>query len=99
MNKGEFTQRMQEVFEERNLDLNASQSAKAVDAVFDTIQTTLADGEGIAITGFGTFEVRERAARTGRNPKTGESVNVKDKFSPHFKPGKELKERVDAINS
>jgi len=95
MNKGEFTQRMQEVFIERDLDLNASQSAKAVDAIFDTIQTTLADGEGIAITGFGTFEVRDRAARTGRNPKTGEAIQIKAQKTVGFKVGKGLKTAVN----
>jgi len=71
----------------------------AVKAVLERMGNAFEDGESIEIRGFGSFSLHYRPARVGRNPKTGESVAVEDKFSPHFKPGKELKERVDAINN
>lgn len=71
----------------------------AVKAILDKMGKSFEAGGRIEIRGFGSFSLHYRAARIGRNPKTGESVAVADKFSPHFKPGKELKERVDAINS
>lgn len=71
----------------------------AVKAVLERMGNAFEDGDRIEIRGFGSFSLHYRPARVGRNPKTGESVAVEDKFSPHFKPGKELKERVDAINS
>ena len=71
----------------------------AVKAVLERMGTAFVHGDRIEIRGFGSFSLHYRAARVGRNPKTGESVAVRDKFSPHFKPGKELKERVDAVNA
>lgn len=70
----------------------------AVKTILDTMSDAFETGERIEIRGFGSFSLHYRRARVGRNPKTGESVTVQEKFSPHFKPGKELKERVDAIN-
>lgn len=70
----------------------------AVKAVLDRMAGAFELGNRIEIRGFGSFSLHYRPARIGRNPKTGESVSVEDKFSPHFKPGKELKERVDHIN-
>ncbi|MFP7225612.1 HU family DNA-binding protein, partial [Priestia filamentosa] len=67
---------------------------KAVDALFKTISDTLSKEEKIQLIGFGTFEVRERAARTGRNPQTGEEMQIAASKVPAFKPGKELKEAV-----
>ena len=73
--------------------------AKAVeDAVKEMLEhmaSTLAEGERIEIRGFGSFDLNHRPARVGRNPKTGEKVEVPEKYVPHFKPGKELRERVD----
>ena len=69
-------------------------AAKAVDALFDTISNTLAEGEKLQLIGFGTFEVRERSARKGRNPQTGEEIEIAASKVPAFKPGKELKEAV-----
>lgn len=69
-------------------------AARAVDAVFDTIVKTLGRGEEVAITGFGTFRVVKRAARMGRNPKTGESIQIKASIKPKFRAGKLLKEAV-----
>ena len=70
----------------------------AVKAVLEKMARSIEQGDRIEIRGFGSFSLHYRPARIGRNPKTGESVEVEDKFSPHFKPGKELKERVDAVN-
>jgi len=67
---------------------------RAVEAVFDTIVKTLGRGEEVAITGFGTFRVVKRAARMGRNPKTGESIQIKASTKPKFRAGKLLKEAV-----
>ncbi len=75
-------------------ELTKKDAAKAVDALFETISTTLAKEEKIQLIGFGTFEVRERAARTGRNPQTGEEMQIAASKVPAFKPGKELKEAV-----
>ena len=71
----------------------------AVKAVLERMGNAFEDGDRIEIRGFGSFSLHYRPSRVGRNPKTGESVAVEDKFSPHFKPGKELKERVDAVNA
>ena len=70
------------------------QSEKAVEAVFDTIVKTMSRGEEVAITGFGTFKVTKRAARQGRNPKTGETIQIKASTKPKFRAGKMLKEAV-----
>ena len=64
-----------------------------------SMTNALSNGERIEIRGFGSMTLHYRPPRVGRNPKTGESVAVEDKFSPHFKTGKELKERVDALNT
>lgn len=79
--------------------LGARDVELAVKAVLEKMGQSFEQGNRIEIRGFGSFSLHYRPARIGRNPKTGESVEVEDKFSPHFKPGKELKERVDAINS
>ena len=75
-------------------ELTKQDSKKAVDALFETISNTLAKEEKIQLVGFGTFEIRERAERTGRNPQTGEQMTIPASKSPAFKPGKELKEAV-----
>ena len=67
-----------------------------VNEVFDTIKNTLASGEKVAIAGFGSFEVAERAARTARNPRTGEEIAVPASKAPKFKAGKALKDAVNA---
>ncbi len=76
-------------------DLNKASATRAVDAMLNGITEALKKGEQVALTGFGTFEVRERAARTGRNPQTGESIDIKAAKAPAFKAGKALK---DAVN-
>ena len=66
-----------------------------VKIILDRITEALVDDERIEIRGFGSFKLHERPPRTGRNPRTGEVVNIPAKRVPHFKPGKELRERVD----
>ncbi|AYE53541.1 HU family DNA-binding protein [Priestia megaterium] len=75
-------------------ELTKQDSKKAIDALFETISNTLAKEEKIQLLGFGTFEVRNRAERTGRNPQTGEEMTIPASKVPAFKPGKELKEAV-----
>ncbi|MCM3184534.1 HU family DNA-binding protein [Priestia megaterium] len=75
-------------------ELTKQDSKKAVDALFETISNTLAKEEKIQLVGFGTFEIRERAERTGRNPQTGEEMTIPASKAAAFKPGKELKEAV-----
>ncbi|MCM3571184.1 HU family DNA-binding protein [Neobacillus mesonae] len=75
-------------------ELTQKDATKAVDALFNTISNTLAQEEKIQLLGFGTFEVRERSARKGRNPQTGEEIEIAASKVPAFKPGKELKEAV-----
>lgn len=69
-------------------------SQRAVEAVFDTIVKELGRGGEVAISGFGTFRVAKRAARKGRNPKTGEEIMIAASIKPKFRPGKALKEAV-----
>ncbi|MGX2959642.1 HU family DNA-binding protein [Peribacillus sp. JNUCC 23] len=75
-------------------ELTKEDATKAVNAWIETISVTLAKEEKIQLVGFGTFEVRDRAARTGRNPQTGEEIQIAASKVPAFKPGKELKEAV-----
>ena len=74
--------------------LSKKDASKAVDAVFDTIQDALAKGDKVQLIGFGNFEVRERAARKGRNPQTGDEIEIAASKVPAFKPGKALKDAV-----
>ena len=75
--------------------LSRSDATSATDAVLDTIIRALASGDQVNISGFGAFSVRERAARSGRNPQTGETIQIKASKSPGFKAGKAFK---DAVN-
>jgi DNA-binding protein HU-beta len=76
-------------------DLSKADATRAADAVLDTITGALSRGDQVTLVGFGTFSVRERAARAGRNPQTGETIQIKASKSPGFKAGKALK---DAVN-
>lgn len=67
----------------------------AVKAMLDHMSETLSQGERIEIRGFGSFSLHYRAPRVGRNPKTGEAVALSEKYVPHFKPGKELRDQVN----
>ena len=69
----------------------------AVKTIIEQMAETLAAGERIEIRGFGSFSLHHRAPRIGRNPKTGESVGLAGKYVPHFKPGKELRDRVNLL--
>ena len=76
-------------------DLSKADATRATDAVLDSITSALSKGDQVTLVGFGTFSVRERAARAGRNPQTGETIQIKASKSPGFKAGKALK---DAVN-
>ncbi len=69
----------------------------SVKLVLDKISNALANQERVEIRGFGSFALHHRPARQGRNPKTGESVSIPPKHVPHFKPGKEMRERINAL--
>lgn len=90
MNKSELSEAVAQSF-----GGNKSMGASAVDAVLSAITDALAGGDKVQITGFGTFEVRHRAARMGRNPRTGAPVEIKASNAPAFKAGKSLKEAVN----
>lgn len=75
--------------------LSKNDAGKAVEAVFDAITGTLSKGDEVRLVGFGTFSVTERKASTGRNPRTGEPMQIKASTQPKFKAGKGLK---DAVN-
>jgi DNA-binding protein HU-beta len=76
-------------------NLTKTDAGDAVDAVFDSISKSLSGGQPVSLVGFGTFSVSDRAARTGRNPRTGETINIAATRVPKFKAGKGLK---DAVN-
>lgn len=90
MNKSELVDAVAE-----SADLTKAAATRAVDAMVDAITSSLKDGDSVALLGFGTFVVRERAARSGRNPRTGETIKIAASKVPAFKPGKALK---DALN-
>ena len=79
----------------RNKELSSGDAELVVTFVLKVLGESLADGRRIEIRGFGSFGLNYRPPRTGRNPKTGEKVQVPRKYVPHFKAGKELRERVD----
>lgn len=77
------------------VQLTKKQAETIVNIVFDSIVDSLRNGQKIELRGFGSFRLRNRKSRTGRNPKTGEKVEVPSKKIPYFKPGKELKELIN----
>ena len=81
---------------EDNPELRAEEVEQVVDLFFDEIAQRLAEGGRVELRGFGTFSTRQRDARSGRNPRTGDSVDVPAKKVPYFKPGKEIRERLNA---
>src|SRR5476651_2693421 len=95
MTKSELIARLAE----RHPQLVPKDSELAVKMILDAMSQTLAKGDRIEIRGFGSFGLNYRPPRTGRNPKTGEKVQVPRKYVPHFKAGKELRERVDYLDS
>jgi integration host factor subunit beta len=82
----------------RVTQLTKKQAESIVNLVFQTIVESLRSGRKIELRGFGSFRIRNRGARIGRNPKTGERVEVPPKRIPYFKPGKELKEQLNQGN-
>ena len=89
MNKAELVSAVSE-----KAEVTKKVAGEVVDAVFSTIEHALIGGEKVALIGFGTFEVRDRAARTGRNPQTGEEIQIAATRMPVFSAGKTLKEAV-----
>ena len=93
MNKSELVQALADAN-----DMTKADAQRVIDALFDTddgvITKTLKEGDRVQITGFGTFETRQRKARTGRNPRTGEEIKIGPTVSPSFRPGKALKDAV-----
>lgn len=89
MNKAELISQVSE-----KSDMTKKDAEKAVSALLSTIEEALAGGDKVQLVGFGTFEVRERAARKGRNPQTGEEIEIAAARVPVFKPGKSLREIV-----
>lgn len=79
-----------------NPDLRPDEVEQVVDIVFEEISQRLAEGGRVELRGFGTFSTRQREARLGRNPRTGETVAVPAKSAPYFKPGKEMRERLNS---
>lgn len=75
-------------------DLSKAAAGRAVDAILDTITQALKRGEAVQLTGFGTFESRQRKARTGRNPQTGEEIQIPARTVPAFRAGKQLKDAL-----
>lgn len=90
MNKGDLVEAVA-----GNTGDSKAGAAASVDAVLDAITSALRGGDKVQISGFGTFEVRHRAARTGRNPQTGASIQIAASKAPAFKAGKALKEAVN----
>ena len=90
MNKAELITSMAEKSQLTKKDAEA-----ALKAFIDSVQEALENGEKVQLVGFGTFETRERAAREGRNPRTKEAIIIPASIAPVFKPGKELKEKVN----
>ena len=89
MNKSELIDAVAE-----EADLSKASAARAVDAVVNAVTGALKEGDQVTLVGFGTFMVRERSARTGRNPRTGENIEIPASQSPVFKAGKALKDAV-----
>jgi integration host factor subunit beta len=91
MTKSELIQQLAE----RNPHLYQRDVERIVTAIFDEIATALARGDRVELRGFGAFSVKQRDARSGRNPRTGDSVEVEEKRTPFFKTGKQLRERLN----
>jgi integration host factor subunit beta len=92
MTKSELIERLVQ----RHTHLSQKDVELAVKSLLEEISKTLATGGRIEIRGFGSFSVHHRPARMGRNPKTGQAVGIPEKYVPHFKPGKEMRERVNS---
>ena len=91
MTKSELIERIAE----KQDQLSAKDVELAVKLIIEYMSQSLSSGERIEIRGFGSFSLHYRAPRVGRNPKTGESVELEGKYVPHFKPGKEMRDKVN----
>lgn len=89
MNKSELIAKVAE-----SSELSKKDATKAVEAVFEAISDALQSGDKVQLVGFGNFEVRERSARKGRNPQTGEEIEIAASKVPSFRPGKQLREGI-----
>jgi len=89
MNKAELIAQLAE-----DAGITKTQANAALDSFVDTVTKTLKKGDKVTLVGFGTFSVSKRAARTGRNPQTGETIKIKDKKVARFKAGKELSAKI-----
>ena len=89
MNKTEFVETIAD-----NADMTKADAGRVVDIFITTITRELKKNRSVTLTGFGTFEVRKRKARVGRNPKTGEAIQIKASKAPAFKPGKVFKDAI-----
>lgn len=89
MNKSDIIEAMAEA-----ADISKAAAGRALDAFTDEIAKTLKEGGSVSLIGFGTFSVKERAARTGRNPQTGATIEIKASKTPAFKAGKALKDAI-----
>lgn len=85
-----------QILAEENPHLFAKDVERMVNVVFDEITDALCVGDRVELRGFGAFSVRHREARTGRNPRTGDTVEVEEKWAPFFKAGKEIRERINS---
>ena len=93
MNKSEFVAAVAE-----SSSLSKADAERAVDAFINTVSTQLKTGGEVRLVGFGTFEVRNRDASEGRNPRTGETIKIKASKLPRFKAGKALKDEVNGVS-
>jgi DNA-binding protein HU-beta len=91
MNKSELVRSMSE-----KGDITKADAEKALSAFIESVEEALANGDRVQLVGFGTFEVRERAARKGRNPRTKEEITIEASKAPVFKVGKALKDMINA---
>ncbi|MDT8438149.1 MAG: HU family DNA-binding protein [Wenzhouxiangellaceae bacterium] len=89
MNKAEFIESVAD-----KAGLTKADAGRAFDAIVETLGKQLKKGDSVSLIGFGTFSVKKRAARTGRNPATGETIKIKASKSPAFKPGKAFKDAI-----
>ncbi|MDX9689411.1 MAG: HU family DNA-binding protein [Proteobacteria bacterium] len=96
MNKNEFIAAVADSKALEKLDLSKAAVATIIDAVLDTIESALQKGEEVRLVGFGNFYVSKRAASKGRNPRTGEEIDIEASKMPKFRAGKQLKETVNS---
>ncbi len=95
MTRSELIARMVKRMVERRTQLVSRDVELAVKVIIDELSEALSNGHRVEIRGFGSFSLHYRAPRVGRNPKTGDAVDLSGKYVPYFKPGKELRERVN----